>query len=364
MANIRQVAELAGVSPATASRVLGTSPARLPVSVEAGRRVRQAAQSLGYRVNYHMRAVATGRANATGFATEVILDPHTGVGFGNMYFDALRRGVEYTTQEAGSALMSVHPGKGLSALQRGTQYLLEHRLDALVVPASKSVANVIHLFEADPQLPLVFINYDGKIGRPNVWFDLPAAMRLIVEHLASLGHRRALWFGPQADPASGISLRQRLFIQTAWETGLQGATCLTDIEPLGRFSESDKLIDLARAAMDAKLAEPGRDWTAVVAYNDQWAVAACAALAAAGLRVPHDVSVVGFDNLIGQFCVPALTTIDHQFYEMGRRAGSLAAQLIESTAEQRQTLNHHVETVPPLLIPRASTAPASAPTQP
>ncbi|MFA7237144.1 MAG: LacI family DNA-binding transcriptional regulator [Phycisphaeraceae bacterium] len=358
MANIRQVAELAGVSPATASRVLGTSASRPPVSVDAGRRVREAASTLGYRVNYHMRAVATGRANATGFASEVTLDPHAGVGSGNMYFDALRRGVEYTTQEAGSALMSVHPGRGLSALQRGTQYLMEHRLDALVIPASKFVVSAAHLFEADPQLPLVLINYDGKINRPNVWFDLPAAMRLIVDHLACLGHRRALWFGPQSDPDSGISQRQRLFIQTAWETGLQGATCLANVEPLGRFSESDKLIDLARAAMTAKLAEPDRNWTAIVAYNDQWAVAACAALAAAGLRVPTDVSVVGFDNLIGQFCVPALTTIDHQFYEMGRRAGSLAAQLIEATAEQRQTLNHHIETVAPLLIHRATTAPA------
>jgi len=358
MANIRQVAELAGVSPATASRVLGVSTTRLPVSVEAGRRVREAASALGYRANYHMRAVATGRANATGFASEVMLDPQTGSGAGNMYFDALRRGVEFTTQEAGSALMSVHPGKGLSALQRGTNYLREHLLDALVVPASKVVHESVHLFEADPQLPLVVVNHYEKINRPNIWFDLPAAMRLIVEHLVSLGHRRALWFGPTTNAADGISQRQRLFIETAWEAGLQGAICLQDITELGRTHEADDLIQTACAAMSAKIADPERNWTAVVAYNDQWAVAACNALNAAGLRVPADVSVVGFDNLIAGYCVPGLTTIDHQFYEMGRQAGTLAARLVESTAEQRLALVHHVEVVAPRLIVRNSTGPA------
>ena len=91
--------------------------------------------------------------------------------------------------------------------------------------------------------------------------------------------------------------------------------------------DGKKLMSQAQNAMSEQLKQSDRPWTAVVAYNDKWAVAACRALQAVGLNVPGDVSVVGFDNLIAEFCTPRLTVIDHQLHEMGQRAGALATQV-------------------------------------
>ena len=360
MATLRQVAEIAGVSPATASRVLGKSRASLPVSEGTSRRVREAAERLGYRVNYHMQAVSTGRTLATGFVSEALLYHHLSSGLGDMYFGALRRGVEFTTQEAGSALMSVQPGgwgKGPTALERGAQYIAERRLDALVVPYG-GVGTA--LLEASPDLPVVVVDPVEAIHRPQVCFDAAMGMRLIAGHLGELGHREVLWFGPVTGKVSEPLQRQGLFAETAGQAGLRVAACLADVDALGVDPAAGRIQELARGTMAGELAGPGRKWTAVVAYNDQWAVAACAALRLAGVDVPGDVSVVGFDNMIAQFCIPGLTTVDHRLYEMGRRAGALAARLVEADADERLAMCDYKEVVEPVLVVRESTGPAAA----
>ncbi|MEX0775889.1 MAG: LacI family DNA-binding transcriptional regulator [Phycisphaeraceae bacterium] len=358
MPTIRQVAEVANVSPATASRALGDAHKRLQVSPATVIRVQDAARRLGYRVNYHMRAVSTGRANVTGFAPEVRLDQQVGSGSGNDYFDALRRGVEFTTQEAGMALMSIHPGRGLTALQRGTQYMQERRLDALVVPGSTAVHQSTAMFEDDPSLPLVVVNPLGQINRPRIMFNFPVAMQLIVEHLKSLGHRHVLWFGPNVGISGGPSVRQQMFIDAAWHAGLQGTTHLAAVSNVGPTATT--IIDGVRHSLGECLSRSERQWTAIATYNDQWAVGACAALRAAGLDVPGDVSVIGLDNLIATYCIPGLTTVDHGFYEMGRKAGLLAARLAAADRAERVELCDHCEIVEPKLIVRDSTGPAPA----
>ncbi len=356
MATIREVAEAAGVSLATASRVLGAPAGRFPVSRKTSQRVRAAAEKLGYRVNYHMQAVASGRANAVGFCAEVTLSPQIGSGSGNFYFDELRRGAEYATQERGAALMSIHPGQGLTSLQRGLNFMRERRIDAIVVPATRYVCELPAEFERWETLPVVVLNSMAPIRRPRVVFDVPAATRLIVEHLAELRHRHILWVGPEQSMGNQMQ-REQYVIANAWEAGITGKACRVPVSDLGTTANTEALIARVADTLRRYMAQTPRDWTAIVAFNDQYAIGCCAALHDVGLRVPADVSVVGFDNSIASYCLPPLTTIDHRFFDIGCAGAELAVRLVNADEKERLAMLDHVQTIEPRLIVRQSTGP-------
>lgn len=354
MATIREVASTAGVSLATASRVLGLPAGRFPVSSDTAKRVRSAAKQLGYRTNYHMRAVATGRADAVGFCAEVLLQPSVGYGSGNFYFDALRQGVEYITQMQGAVLVSLHPGKGKSALQRGIEFLHERRLDTLVVPGSRVVTETVHEFEKDATLPLVMVNPMVEVRRPRVLFDTVGAMKSVVAHLLELGHRHILWLGPNEQQASG-GHREDILKRAALDAGMTCDVHRVPVEDLSRAHSGEELLYRARSSFEPRLGRGRPPWTAIVAFNDHYAIAAAGLLHAAGLRIPGDVSLVGFDNIIATSCMPPLTTVDHCFFEMGQVAGQLAAKLGEADQASRKKMLDLVEVVAPRLVVRQST---------
>ncbi|MEE9404280.1 MAG: LacI family DNA-binding transcriptional regulator, partial [Algisphaera sp.] len=225
MATLRQVAQLANVSPATASRVLGRSPNALRVSEKTTQRVRDAAEQLGYRVNYHMQAVATGRTLTTGFITSTKVHHHLSFGAGDLYFEALRRGVDYSLQEEGSTLLSVRPNPQFSALAQAVHYIAEKRLDALIVPSYDGIVD--HLNQTPEDLPVVVVNHAEEINRTQVSFNSEKAIQQIVQHLKALEHRTVLWFGPIAtDKNSTPAQRQQCFVESTREAGLKSILCL------------------------------------------------------------------------------------------------------------------------------------------
>jgi len=149
-----------------------------------------------------------------------------------------------------------------------------------------------------------------------------------------------------------------MFIRMAWEAGLRGEALAVPTTGLA-FGEAGSQIDATEAELLRFLsARPEHKWTAAVCYNDVVGIGVCSAMARAGIRVPQDVSVVGFDDVEAQLCIPRLTTVSHRLSHMGQRAAEMVMQMInDETAVSR--LRGTVEVVAPELVIRASTGPAA-----
>jgi LacI family transcriptional regulator len=348
---LSDVAKAAGVSIATASMVLNPTEKTAKVSDERTALVRAAAEKLGYVANYHARAMHLGRAETLGFALDYGVagrktdDEPMGVG----YFHHLTMGIEAETHYVGYNLALIGPGTEERAVDRGVRQLQQRRLDALIVPAVLSSVRLNRLLVEAPDLPIVLVEHEGVSAFPVVHYDEAAGVRVAVEHLAGLGHRGLLWIGPD-DP--GPLARAGMFDQAVLGAKVAGGR-LTFTIPEPRYHRSS-IIAAATAALAERLRQP-RTFTGIVCYNDFTAVGVYAALLSAGVRIPDEVSVVGFDDFVAAYLHPRLTTVSHMLVQMGRRAAELALEVAEGPAA-RARLRHHRDVLVPELVQRDSTA--------
>lgn len=351
---LTDVAKAAGVSVATASMVLNPGAKTNKVSVERTALVREAAARLGYVANYHARAMQVGRAETIGLALDfgsAGQAPSDETPMGGEYFHHLTVGIEAQTHFVGYNLALIGPGHQERAVDRGIRQILQRRLDALVVPGVlMRTAEAIQRLVKAQHLPIVLVEHDGAGTLPVVGYDEAEGVRRAVAHLAGLGHRDLLWLGPDG---SGPQQREQFFMQAAKTAGLRGSTCRY-AEPSGPASRTSTA-DAALAGLAVQLSKP-RSFTGIVCYNDQTAVGAYGALMAAGLVIPRDVSVIGYDDFMAPYLVPRLTTVSHMLVQMGRRAAELALE-IAATPDGVQRRAGHRELLVPELVVRASTAP-------
>ena len=355
---LTDVAKAAGVSVATASMVLNPGAKTNKVSDERTARVREAATRLGYVGNYHARAMQVGRAETIGLALDFGVAgqaPSDEIPMGGEYFHHLTIGIEAQTHFVGYNLALIGPGTQERAVDRGIRQIQQRRLDALVVPGvlMRSPDRIQRLVQVQ-DLPIVLVEHDGAGTLPVVSYDEAEGVRRAVAHLAGLGHRELLWLGPGGE---GPQLREQHFTTAVKKGGLHGSSCRYG-DPVGPASRT-MVADAALAALAARLAAPRskpRDFTAIVCYNDQTAVGAYGALMAAGLSIPGDVSVIGYDDFMAPYLVPRLTTVSHMMVQMGRRAAELALEMATSP-DGVQRLAGHRELLVPELVVRASTAP-------
>lgn len=287
---IRRVAEAAGVSRATVSRVMNGN-AR--VDPELVRRVREAAQRLGYEPSAVARSLALGR---TGMVAIVVPD------LSNPMFQAVLHGLSDAAGEHGMRVMlassNENPGEEpvLAAEAR-------RRCDGLVLCAPRMTAEV--MAELGSRLePFVLVNREmpGSLA-PSVAVDHGAGIREIVSHLVELGHRRLAYL---AGPPTSASNRDRL-------DALRADHRITLIElPCG-----SAIADGHRSA-ERVLRERA---TAVVAYNDLVALGALSRFHELGVEVPAELSIAGFDDIpFARYTTPALTTASAPQLELGRQA--------------------------------------------
>jgi len=362
---IREVAENAGVSASTASRVLAGGDKRSLYSPDTVVRVERAAQTLGYRVNYHMRSVRTGRSYAIGFSMDAGRQEKSGQ-VGSWYFEQLREGIEARAQDAKMNVLIVRPDGRRSASARGLDYVKDRRIDALIVPQGYA-RRMPEAAKIDPALPIVTVDGVAGVGLSHVGFDEQVGQRLIVERLARLGHRQAVWFGPSFTGESPSSGREQRFLREAFAAGLTGQLCvIPEITDAGRADVASALADAEHQFHQWLIESKPAGVTAVIGYSDLFAIAAQRALGRAGRRVPRDVSVIGFDDAFASFGDPPLTTVSHELFEMGQQACDLALRRVE--AQSRGNGNGDDKTavvaepelrmVEPKLIVRQSCGPA------
>jgi DNA-binding LacI/PurR family transcriptional regulator len=327
---MKDVARLAGVSHITVSRVLNDVAAVRP---ETRERVLSAMTELGYRPNLAARALVTRRSHTLGV-----------IAIGTTLFGPASTllSVEQAARAKGYYLSVVSvDAMTTDALDDALERLAKQGVEGLVVMAPRRAA-VEALMAVPHDLPTVTVEGGGAPGTQAVLVDQAGGAAAVVEHLVELGHRRVTHL---AGPADWLEAQARL---DGWRTACRAAG-LPHPRPLrGDWSPRSGY----RAGR--RLLESLDDVTAVFAGNDQMALGVLRAFAEAGVRVPEDVSVAGFDDIPeAEFLHPPLTTVRQDFAAVGRRCVDLLTRSIEQP-EQRAAQAERV-VVPARLIARAST---------
>lgn len=326
------VAALAGVSHQTVSRVVNGHPNVAPQTRE---RVERAIAELGYRPNIAARALVTGSTRTLGLVTVKI----------DQYGPAQTMiGLENAARAAGySVSVSILDDATAAAMRDAIDTFVAQRVDGIVALSTYDDAAEA-LRALDPPVPLVAVQVGGGEDRPAVGVDQETGARLATRHLLGLGHRTVHHV---AGPADSQEARGRI---DGWRSELRAAGAPVPEELLrGDWTASSGY--LAGKALAARI-HGGEDITAVLTANDQMALGLLAALHQCGLRIPEDVSVVGFDDLPeAPYFTPPLTTVRQDFAELGRRGVQLVLARMNG-----QDL--HPEPVPTALLVRSSTGPA------
>ena len=317
MATIRDVSQLAKVSQATVSRVLNGT---VPVSTTKRTAVLAAIEQLGYQPNAFARSLATNRSQAIG----ALVSELSSAAYGDII-----RGIE-SVVEARGMHMVVSSGHARSDLERRSfEFLKERRTDALIVQIDATGDDELAAWVEQASLPVFVVGrHIPAIGDRCVYLDNGAGGALATRYLIERGHRHIAHIaGLMRIPDA----RDRLagYREALAEHGIKYDEALV---AEGGFVEEG-----GYRAMQQLLARE-ISFTAVFAGNDQSAAGALKALREAGLNVPDDVSLVGFDDLfIAHYLYPALTTVRQPFAEMGQAAAWLALNALGIGQEEEVT---------------------------
>jgi LacI family transcriptional regulator len=346
-ATLKQIAQRAGCAVSAVSTVLNGARGSTGVSAAVRQRIEQCAQELGYEANYHAQALRAGRAATIG----LLLGPGAGPTVHARFFAPIMAGVEAGVRQAGSDLLLVGPSEAESELERGLRYCRQGRIDALVVPGLVYHGQMERIARADA--PIAVALAQAPPGHPTVSIAEEPGIRQAMEHVAERRHREVIWLdltvaGAERTPdrAAGV----QALAATA------GLACRTVTIPIGnpdKLLEIAGWVDAAHACFSAHLQAEAPP-TAVIAYNELCALGAYAALAEAGLRVPEDVSVIGFDDITADVALPPMTVVSLQLREVGLAAAALALALA-SGAGAWQRLAGQIVSVPAQLVVRSST---------
>lgn len=319
------VARLAGVSHQTVSRVINGSASIRP---ETKARVEQAISELGYRPNTAARALVTRRSGVIGIvgSNSALYGP-----------SSIQRSVEEAARAAGY-FSSMVPLAEVTreALADALDHLARQSVEAIVMIAAQEDALAV-AHAADSGVPMIVVEGDLSGRGLSVGVDQIDGARQATRHLISLGHRA---IDHIAGPRTWTEARGR---RIGYEEAMRDAGLEVRESPVGDWTPARGY------AIGCELARRS-DATAVFVANDQMAIGVLHAFARNGLRVPEDVSVVGFDDLPeSAYLNPALTTVRQDFKAVGQRAIELVIATLDGA-----TLD--VSLLAPELIIRESTS--------
>lgn len=303
---LEMVAEASGVSPSTVSRILNGTAV---VSPDKRAAVDQAIAELGFIPNPMARGLAGGRTLSVGVVTQSIDSPFYGVAL---------RGIEEELSKAGYSPLFVSGHWNAEEEARCIDVLRSRRVDGLIVLTGRLSDDALRgLAKATP-----VVVTGRKLTAPGLFaldFDNFEGARLATHHLLALGHRRIAFI--TGDPVHPDAVERFSGYRAALLAA--GVTFNPALVMPGKYHEDSGLMAVER------LIDSAEPFTAIFAANDQMAFGAALALHRRGLRVPDDVSLVGFDDLAGAaHSVPPLSTIHQAAHELGRLAASSLLQLL------------------------------------
>ena len=329
---LQMVAQSAGVSASTVSRILNGTAV---VTDEKKRAVDAAIAKLGFVPNPVARGLAGGRTQSVGVVTQAIDSPFYGVAL---------RGIEDELDRAGYSPMFVSGHWNAHEEARCIEMLRSRRVDGIIVLTGRLSDNALR--QTAKALPVVATG--RKLRGPNLFsldFDNFEGAKMATEHLIALGHRRIAFIAGNAEhPDANERLR-------GYRAGLEDAGLTFDpglVAP-GLFHEESGMLATER------LLNTRQRFTALFAANDQMALGACLTLQRRSVRIPQEVSVMGFDDLsVSRYSIPPLSTVHHPAYEIGQ--GSASAMLAMLNGEKPS-----FQLPGPRVVVRESTASPMAP---
>jgi DNA-binding LacI/PurR family transcriptional regulator len=328
--NIAEIARRANVSTATVSRTINQSGS---VKSETARKVWRAIEELNYYPNSHARTLVSGRSRLLGLIVSDITNP---------FFPELVRSFEALAVQHQYDLILTSTDYQTTRMTVCLRRMLERKVDGVAIMTSEMDVGLIKELSRRG-VPLVFMDV-GQVGprMSHVSIDYGNGVKQAVAHLVGLGHKRLAFISGPLDLHSARTRRQA-FLEGMREHKLPPDRKL--------IREGTHTAEGGQQAM-AALLRLGKRPTAIVASNDWTAIGALRAIHAAGLRVPEDISVVGFDDIpLATYTSPPLTSVRMSAGDVGSTAFEALFRLIGG-----ERLEGDIYQVPTRLVVRGSTA--------
>ena len=330
---IYDIAKKAGVSPSTVSRALQDHPR---IGIKTKTRVQKLANEMGYVPSAAARSLSTNRSRVLGVIVHRLEDP---------YLTEVLKGIEDTLQSSGYSLFLAATQRIPDRERETMRAMSERRVDGVII--SSSHIGMKRLRQLDLYgIPSVLIN-NQEIFEPDtysVYNDELFAMDKVMQHLTDLGHKKIAYLGSSS---AGRTNSKR---QQGYEAGLQQAELPVRQEYIFNCTNSQSQAGAQGMQHLLSLDELA---TAVVCYNDMMAIGAIQTIHQAGLSVPDDISVIGFDNIdLAAYITPPLTTFHQPRYELGQQAAKMMLHTLNEGATSAQP---HVSILRGELVVRQST---------
>src|SRR6266478_5410862 len=328
---LKTIAEHLSLTPGTVSAALNNSSAARSIPEHTKQRILAAARELNYRPNFFARSLRLQRTFTIGVIAEEI---------GDAYGSMIISGIEQHLRQ--------HNFFFLTVIHRHDKKLLQTYSHMLQARGVEGFITVDTSITEQPALPTVAVAGHQRVaGVTNIVLDHKRAARMALEHLQNLGHEEIAFLKGQPFSSDSV-VRWDAIVEVAEELGVRIRPELT-VQIEG--TDSTPVIGYP---VGKQLLERRRPFTAVFAYNDISAIGAVWAFREAGLRVPEDVSVVGFDDIPGAaFANPALTTVRQPLLRMGQ----IAAQTVIERIEEKGTYEPEIAIEPEFVV-RDSSGPA------
>lgn len=335
MITILKIAEEAGVSKSTVSRVLNNQPGVMP---ETRLRVLEVIDKYHFRPNIYARNISRRRSNSIG----VVFSQDFDFVFKNPFYTELQQNIMKTAKHHDYYTLLICS----EDLNEAAEMIMRNQVDGLIIvsPREMEFEKLNNLCKQD--IPMVCIT-NSKISVPCCQFysDSYAGATLAMQHLINLGHKR---IGYVNGPHFLLSSAERY--RAYWDIMTQRKYAIT----AGLVQEGNNSIESGYTAAQAIMHE-NPDITAFAVASDNMAIGVENAVREAGLKIPGDISVIGFDNIaMSEQITPPLTTIDQQTAARARLSVEKLLSLIEG---ERVGSDDYYFDLPPFLVVRGSTGP-------
>jgi len=346
---MRDVATASGFSSATVSIVLNNAPLARYIAASTKKRIEQTARELGYRPNAMARFLRSKRSHSIGVMFFDITDP---------YCTPILRGIENALYQSSYVPIFADAHNQKNRFERYLEMLLEHHVEALIVVANWLLVDIHLLADVSKRnIPAATICWELGDTVSSVMVDNEMGGRLALEHLHRLGHRKIAYIrGPKMliDSAPRWRGIQKFAHSVKLEIDPALVAQLTDsfdansgFEGGYRFTE--------------ELLEKKKRFTALLAFDDLTALGAIRALTKAGIRVPEQCSVIGFDDVpLSALSAPSLTTIRQPLESMGALAVQMVMDNINARLEKRDWTSSRQRMTPELVIRDSTRATAQS----
>src|ERR1700758_4676537 len=297
--DIREIAKRARVSTATVSRTINRIPT---VNPQLAKRVWSVVEEMGYYPNTQARALVSGRSRMFGLVISEITNP---------FFPEIIHVFENIAVQHGYEILLASTGNDPKLMETSVRRMIERRVEGVAIMTFGMEEVLLEDLKVR-KVPLVFVDVGPPVPRvSNIRIDYLHGIRQAVQHLAALRHEKIAFITGPLRLKSAVA-RQQAFIQSTREIGWEAAPEM--------IVEGDHTMEGGMAAFATLLDRPTRP-SAVICSNDMTAIGVMRKSHDAGVTIPRDLSVVGFDDIrMAQFVIPPLTSIQMSQAELARIA--------------------------------------------